>query len=84
MKAEINGKKFNIDENGQDTPKELSPLTDAQLREALTKMHHGLVIMQDRLDDHEKVIEKLISGMTNIAETMAPQKGFRQASKKVN
>ena len=62
-----------------------TPLTDAQLREALTKMHHGLVIMQDRLDDHEKVIEKLITGMTNIAETMAPQKGFRQASsKKVN
>ena len=64
--------------------KEVTPLTDAQLREALTKMHKGLVIMQDRLDDHEKVIEQLIAGMTNLAETMAPQKGFRTPSKKVN
>lgn len=58
-----------------------TPLTDAQLREALTKMHIGLVTMQARLDDHEKVIEKLITGMSNIAETMAPQKGFRTPKK---
>ena len=65
--------------------KELPPLTDAQLREALTKMHHGLIIMQERLDDHEKVIEQLITGMSNIAETMAPSKGFRTPKKdKVN
>ena len=61
--------------------KELTPLTDAQLREALTKMHVGLVTMQARLDDHEKVIEKLITGMSNIAEMYAPQKGFRQQKK---
>ena len=61
--------------------KEVTPLTDAQLREALTKMHVGLVTMQARLDDHEKVIEKLISGMSNIAETMAPKNGFRQQKK---
>lgn len=54
-----------------------TPLTDAQLREALTKMHVGLVTMQARLDDHEKVIEKLITGMNNLAEAFAPQKGFR-------
>ena len=64
--------------------KELPPLTNEQIREALTKMHHGLVIMQDRLDDHEKVLEQLITGMNNIAESMAPQKGFRTPSKKVN
>ena len=61
--------------------KEVTPLTDAQIREALTKMHHGLIIMQERLDDHEQVIEKLIAGMTNIAEGMAPQKGFRTPKK---
>jgi len=33
-----------------------TPLTDAQLREALTKMHVGLVTMQARLDDHEKYL----------------------------
>jgi hypothetical protein len=59
-------------------------LTNEQIREALTKMHRGLIIMQERLDDHEKVIEQLITGMTNIAETMAPQKGFRTPSKKAN
>jgi deferrochelatase/peroxidase EfeB len=56
-------------------------LTNEQIREALTKMHRGLIIMQERLDDHEKVLEQLITGMTNIAETMAPQKGFRTPKK---
>ena len=64
--------------------KKLPDLTNEQIREALTKMHIGLVTMQARLDDHEKVIEQLITGMSNIAETMAPQKGFRTPSKKVN
>ena len=65
--------------------KKLPDLTNEQIREALTKMHHGLIIMQERLDDHEKVIEQLITGMSNIAETMAPQKGFRTPKKdKVN
>lgn len=56
---------------------EVKELTQEELRKALTAMHHGLLTMQARLDDHEKVIEKLITGMSNIAETMAPQKGFR-------
>jgi seryl-tRNA synthetase len=55
-------------------PKEL---TDTQLREALTKMHVGLVTMQARLDDHEKVIEKLMLVMQNLTEGHVP-KGFRQ------
>lgn len=60
-------------------PKEL---TDAQLREALTKMHHGLLGMQSRLDDHEKVIEKLLIVMQGLTEGKVPD-GFRQP-KKVN
>jgi len=56
------------------------PLTDAQLREALTKMHVGLVAMQERLDDHEKVLEKLILLMDNLASTSVPN-GFRQPPK---
>jgi hypothetical protein len=57
------------------------PLTDAQLREALTKMHVGLVAMQERLDDHEKVLEKMIMAMDNLASTAVPN-GFRQPSSK--
>lgn len=53
-------------------------LTNAQIREALTKMHVGLVTMQARLDDHEKVIEKLIVAMNNLAEATAPSHGFRK------
>ena len=57
------------------------PLTDAQLREALTKMHVGLVTMQARLDDHEKVLEKVIMAMDNLSTSVAVPKGFRQSSK---
>lgn len=62
---------------------EKKELTNEQIREALTKMHVGLVNMQARLDDHEKVIEKLIGAVNNMAEAFAPAKGFRQG-KKVN
>lgn len=63
-------------------PKEL---TNEQIREALTKMHVGLVNMQARLDDHEKVIEKLIGALNNLAEASAPRNGFRTPPKdKVN
>ena len=58
------------------------PLTDAQLREALTKMHVGLVAMQARLDDHEKVLEKLLMVMDNLAATSVVPNGFRQPSSK--
>lgn len=63
------------------SPLPAEPLTDAQIREALTNMHRGLVIMQDRLDDHEKVIEQLIAGLTNLAEASAPKNGFRTPPK---
>jgi hypothetical protein len=53
------------------------PLTNAELREALTAMHHGLLSMQARLDDHEKVIEKLMFVMQELTAGQVP-KGFRQ------
>ena len=53
------------------------PLTDAQLREALTKMHVGLVTLQERLDDHERVIEKLLLVMQELTTGQVPN-GFRQ------
>lgn len=59
--------------------KELSP---EELRKALTAMHHGLLNMQERLDDHEKVIEKLMLVMQNLTAGQVPN-GFRQP-KKVN
>ena len=60
-------------------PKEL---TQEELRKALTAMHHGLINMQARLDDHEKVIEKLLIVMQGLTEGQVPD-GFRQP-KKVN
>lgn len=61
---------------------EIKELTMEQVKEALTAMHKGLLGMQARLDDHEKVIEKLIAAMTNISDTLAPKQGFRQQPKK--
>jgi len=59
------------------------PLTDAELRTALTAMHKGLVTMQERLDDHEKVLEKLLIVMQELTVGQVPN-GFRQPSNKVN
>ena len=59
------------------------PLTDADLLKSLTAMHHGLLNMQARLDDHEKVLEKLLLVMQGLTEGQVPN-GFRQPSKKVN
>ena len=56
------------------------PLTDAQLREALTKMHVGLVSMQARLDDHEKVIETMMLALENLTSGKVPD-GLRQPKK---
>ena len=58
------------------------PLTDAELRKSLTAMHHGLLNMQARLDDHEKVLEKLLLVMQGLTEGQVP-KGFKQP-KQVN
>lgn len=58
-------------------PKELTP---EELRKALTAMHHGLLSMQERLDDHEQVIEKLMLVMQNLTAGQVPN-GFRQPKK---
>jgi hypothetical protein len=57
-------------------------LSNEEIRKALTAMHHGLLNMQARLDDHEQVIEKLMLVMQNLTAGQVPN-GFRQP-KKVN
>lgn len=56
------------------------PLSDAELREALLAMHNGLLTMQSRLDDHEKVLEKLMLVMQDLTAGQVPN-GFRQPAK---
>ena len=56
------------------------PLTDAELRSTLTAMHEGLLSMQARLDDHQKVIEQLMLVMQNMTAGQVPN-GFRQPKK---
>jgi hypothetical protein len=58
------------------------PITDSELRATLTAMHNGLVNMQARLDDHERVLEKLLLVMQELTAGQVPN-GFRQP-KKVN
>ena len=60
--------------------KEVKELTMEQIKEALTAMHHGLLNMQARLDDHEKVIEKLMMVMQDLTAGKVPN-GFRQPKK---
>ena len=57
-------------------------LTQEQIKQALTAMHYGLLNMQERLDDHEKVLEKLLIVMQDLTAGKVPD-GFRQP-KKVN
>lgn len=59
---------------------EVKELTQEELRKALTAMHHGLLSMQERLDDHEQVIEKLMLVMQNLTAGQVPN-GFRQPKK---
>lgn len=56
---------------------EIKPLDPTELRKALTAMHHGLLNMQARLDDHEKVLEKLMLVMQDLTSGKVPN-GFRQ------
>jgi len=56
-------------------------LTQEELRKALTAMHHGLITMQARLDDHEKVLEKMMVVFDNLATAQVPN-GFRQPKAK--
>jgi hypothetical protein len=62
---------------------EVKELSNDEIRKALTAMHYGLLNMQERLDDHEKVIEKLMIVMQDLTAGKVPD-GFRQPSKKVN
>jgi hypothetical protein len=55
----------------------IKEITQEELRKALSAMHVGLVNMQARLDDHEKVLEKVIMAMDNLSSTAVPN-GFRQ------
>lgn len=57
-------------------------MTQEQVEEALKAMHVGLINMQARLDDHEKVLEQLMLVMQNLTAGQVPD-GFRQP-KKVN
>ena len=59
---------------------EQKPLDPVEPRKALTAMHHGLLNMQARLDDHEKVIEKLMLVVQDLTAGHVP-KGFRQPPK---
>jgi len=55
-------------------------MTPEQIEEALKAMHVGLINMQTRLDDHEKVIEQLMLVMQNLTAGQVPN-GFRQPKK---
>lgn len=59
---------------------EHKPLNPEELRKALSAMHHGLIGMQARLDDHEKVLEQLMLVMQNMTAGQVPD-GFRQPKK---
>lgn len=56
---------------------EVKELSQDDIRKALTAMHHGLLNMQERLDDHEKVLERLMIVMENLTSGKVPD-GFRQ------
>jgi hypothetical protein len=55
-------------------------LSNEEIRKALTAMHHGLMGMQARLDDHEQVIEKLMLVVQDLTSGQVPN-GFRQPPK---
>jgi seryl-tRNA synthetase len=55
-------------------------MTEQQVEERLKAMHEGLLGMQARLDDHQKVIEQLMLVMQNLTSGQVPN-GFRQPKK---
>jgi hypothetical protein len=55
-------------------------MTQEQVEDALKAMHHGLLGMQARLDDHEKVIETMMLALENLTSGKVPD-GFRQPKK---
>jgi hypothetical protein len=60
---------------------EVKDLTQEEIRKALTAMHYGILNLQERLDDHEKVIEKLMIVMQDLTAGKVPD-GFRQPKAK--
>jgi len=55
-------------------------LTNEELRKALTAMHYGILNLQERLDDHERVIETVMMALQNLTSGQVPD-GFRQPKK---
>lgn len=51
-------------------------LSQEDLRKTLTVMHQGLLNMQSRLDDHGRVIEKLMVIVQNMTTRQVPN-GYR-------
>lgn len=51
-------------------------LSQEDLRKTLTVMHQGLLNMQSRLDDHGRVIEKLMVIVQNMTARQVPN-GYR-------
>jgi hypothetical protein len=59
---------------------EQKELSNEEIRGALSAMHHGLLSMQARLDDHENVIETVMMALQNLTAGQVPD-GFRQPKK---
>jgi len=55
-------------------------MTEEQIETTLKAMHEGLLSMQARLDDHQKVIEQMMLVMQNLTAGQVPN-GFRQPKK---
>jgi len=55
-------------------------MTQEQVEDALKAMHYGILNLQERLDDHEKVLEQLMLVMQNLTSGQVPD-GFRQPKK---
>jgi uncharacterized protein YgbK (DUF1537 family) len=55
-------------------------MTEEQIETALKAMHYGILNLQERLDDHEKVLEQLMLVMQNLTAGQVPN-GFRQPKK---
>ncbi len=55
-------------------------MTQEQVEDALKAMHYGILNLQERLDDHEKVLEQLMLVMQNLTAGQVPN-GFRQPKK---
>lgn len=53
------------------------PITDAELHATLSAMHHGILVLQARLDDHERVLEKVMVVIDALTSGKVPD-GFRQ------